>query len=117
MIRALPWILMKMMPMKVAEDLKEEWAIPVLKNQHWHLVVVDMNKHSITLCDIMANENKPSDGGALWMVAIVPAMQQKMPGMQQKMKKGANSWNNNGWKKQKQLSNTAEPMRKTLGTW
>ena len=50
------------------------------------------------------------------MVAVVPGMQQKMLGMQQKMKKGENSWNNNGWKEQKLLSNTAEPM-KSRGTW
>ena len=62
MIGALSWILAKMEPMKVAEDLEKEWVVPVLKNRlHWHLVVVNMNKHSTTLCDSIAQQNVPSD--------------------------------------------------------
>ena len=64
------------------------------------------------------------------MVAVVPEMQQKIPGMhwmqwkmkkganswmQQKTKKGAKSWNNNSWNKQKLVLNSAEPTNR--GTW
>ena len=59
MIQSQMWIPMKM---KLAEDLEKEWVIPVLRNQHWCLVVVNMSKCSITLCDSVARQNVPPDG-------------------------------------------------------